>query len=222
MDLFKIGIEEPVPVGGHVLPPLPYGYDALAPVIDQKTLILHHDIHHLGYVNGLNKAEKHLEEARSAGNFDLIKYWENELAFNGSGHILHSLYWTVMQPVSLGEDMPKTHTMKDITDYFGSYGAFKKQFTEAAAAVEGSGWCVLVYNPAFRRLEILQVEKHQNLTQWGVIPILAIDVWEHAYYITYQNKRAEYIKEWYKIINWSEVEKRLGMAKKARLPLGDF
>ena len=219
MDLFKFNTEEPIPAGGHVLPPLPYGYDALSPVIDEKTLKIHHDVHHLAYVNGLNKAEKYLEEARSNENFDLIKYWENELAFNGSGHILHSLYWTIMQPVSLNEEMPKSHTMKEIIEYFGSYEAFKNQFIQAAIAVEGSGWCVLVYNPSFRHLEILQVEKHQNLTQWGVIPILTVDVWEHAYYISYQNKRADYINEWYKIINWTEVERRLEIAKKAKLSL---
>ena len=219
IDILKMITQQPIPTGGHVLPSLPYSYDALSPVIDAETLKIHHGIHHQGYVTGLNKAEKYLEEARTKGIFDLIKYWENELAFNGSGHILHSIYWTIMQPASVPARTPKAQTAKEIEAYFGSYEAFRKQFVQSAISVEGSGWCVLVYNPAFRRLEILQIEKHQNLTQWGVIPILTIDVWEHAYYLKYQNKRADYVDKWYEVINWSEVDRRLSFAKKAKMPL---
>ena len=183
MELLNFSTIDTIPTGGHMLPPLPYAYNALEPVICEKIVRIHHDIHHLAYVEGLNKAEKYLEDARCKNNFDLIKYWENELAFNGSGHILHSLYWTIMQPAALDEQMPKPHTMKMINEYFGSYEAFANQFIEAAIAVEGNGWCVLGYNPAFGHLEILQAEKHQNLTQWGIIPILVVDVWEHAYYL---------------------------------------
>ena len=219
IDLLGFSFDRFIPPGAHTLPPLPYGYDALAPIIDKETLRIHHDIHHRAYVDGLNKAEKYLVDARTKNNFDLIKYWENELAFNGSGHILHSLYWTIMQPATNTPSSPSPHTLRSIEKYFGSYDAFKNQFIQAAIAVEASGWCVLVYNPAFGHLEVLQVQKHQNLTQWGVIPILAVDVWEHAYYLKYQNKRADYINEWYKIINWREVERRFDYAKKARLPL---
>jgi len=219
IDLLNLNIQKFIPPGGHTLPPLPYAYNALEPVIDEKTMRIHHDIHHMAYVNGLNKAEKYLVDAREKNNFELIKYWENELAFNGSGHILHSLYWTVMQPVSHERKIPMPNTLRAIEKYFGTYDAFMNQFIQAAVNVEGSGWCILAYNPAFKHLEILQAEKHQNLTQWGVIPVLTLDVWEHAYYLKYQNRRADYINDWYKIINWEEVDRRLSMAKRAKLPM---
>lgn len=219
MDLLRIGAQSPVGIGEHVLPPLPYDYTALSPIIDAEALKIHHNILHQGYVDGLNKAEKYLEAAREEMNFDVIKYWENELAYNGSGHILHSLYWTIMQPVKKKPQTPGPHTLKAIQQYFGSYMAFEAQFKEAARTVEGSGWCILGYNPSFRHLEILQVGKHQNLTQWGILPILTVDVWEHAYYLQYQNRRADYIKDWFQIINWEEVERRLHLARRAKLPL---
>lgn len=209
---------EMIPVGGHTLPPLPYDYDALEPVISKETLTLHHDKHHKAYVDGLNNAELKLEEARKKMDFSLVKHWERELAFNGSGHILHSIYWTIMAPKGEG-GAPGFNTMTQIDKYFGSFDAFKEQLINAASTVEASGWAALVWNPAFRRLEILAIEKHQDLTQWGVIPILVVDVWEHAYYLDYQNRRKEYITNWWDIINWNEVERRLDLAMKGELPL---
>ena len=174
-----------VPPGQHKLPPLPYGYGALQPIISSTTLRIHHDKHHKAYVDGLNKAELKLVELRRIDDFDLIKYWENELAFNGSGHILHSIYWTIMAPIGTG-GRPDRETLNQINRYFGSFNAFQRQFTNAADKVEASGWTVLTWQPTWRRLEILQAEKHQNLTQWSGIPILVVDVWEHAYYLDYQ------------------------------------
>jgi len=203
------------PLGEHKLPPLPYGYTALEPVIDAKTLQIHHDKHHQKYVDDLNRAEKGMQSARVQNNYDYVKYWENELAFNGSGHILHSVYWTIMtSPGKGGSARPQT--LSYINDYFGSYDDFKAQFINAAIAVEGSGWAILGYNTAWGHLEILQCEKHQNLTQWGIIPILVCDVWEHAYYLKYQNLRADYVNAWYTLIDWAEVEKRLITASKAQ------
>ncbi|MEW6447319.1 MAG: superoxide dismutase [Bacillota bacterium] len=210
-------ILKPVPPGGHRLPPLPYTYDALEPVISSVTLRIHHDRHHLSYVEGLNKAELELVEARRRGDFSLVKHWERELAFHGSGHILHSIYWTVMTPWGGGRPGPLSH--KHISGYFGSISAFQEQFTAAAADVEASGWAVLVWNPAWRRLELLTAEKHQNLTQWGGIPILVIDIWEHAYYLDYQNRRRDYVNAWWQLVNWPEVERRLELALSAELPL---
>lgn len=204
--------------GTHQLPPLPYAYDALEPVISRSTLHFHHDIHHKAYVDGLNKAELELVKARENKNFELIKYWENELAFNGSGHILHSIYWTIMAPAGKG-GQPGPETTKQICSYFGSIPAFHRQFSEAAGKVEGSGWAVLVWQPAWCRLEILQAEKHQNLTQWSGIPILVVDVWEHAYYLDYQNRRPDYVKAWWQLVNWCEVERRLSLAMRAQVPL---
>ena len=208
----------PVKPGGHKLPPLPYPYDALEPVIDAKTLEIHHNKHHKKYVEDLNKTELALVAARKNGDFTYIKYFENELAFNGSGHILHSIYWTIMtRPKTGGE--PGENTIKWINWYFGGFDAFKAQFSAAAKNVEGSGWGILAYNPAFGHLEILQCEKHQNLTQWGVVPILVCDVWEHAYYLKYQNLRPDYVDAWWSLVNWDEVERRLTQAYHGRLPI---
>lgn len=207
-----------IPPGGHQLPPLPYSYNALEPVISTATLHFHHDIHHKTYVDDLNKAELTLVEARKTNDFELIKYWENELAFNGSGHILHSIYWTIMASVGMGRQ-PGSQTLNQINNYFGSFQAFQRQFSNAATKVEGSGWTVLTWQPTWNRLEILQVEKHQNLTQWSGIPILIIDVWEHAYYLDYQNRRKDYVTAWWQLVNWYEVEKRLILAMSTHVSL---
>ena len=204
--------------GQHKLPPLPYAYNALEPVISEKTLKLHHDKHHQAYVEGLNKAELNLVEARRVNQYEFIKFWENELAFNGSGHILHSIYWTIMAPIGTG-GQPGINTTNFINAYFGNFNAFMEQFKRATDKVEASGWCILTWQPTWGRLEILQAEKHQNLTQWSGIPILVCDVWEHAYYLDYQNRRRDYIDNWWKLINWYEVERRLIWAVSGRVPL---
>jgi len=209
---------EPVEPGKHTPPPLPYAYNALEPVIDAKTLTIHHDKHHKKYVDDLNKTELALVTARNTGDYTYIKYLENMLAFNGSGHILHSIYWTIMiAPQASGS--PMSTTLSWINWYFGSFDAFKAQFSAATKSVEGSGWGILGYNPAFCRLEILQCEKHQNLTQWGIIPILVCDVWEHAYYLKYQNLRDDYVDAWWSLVNWTEVERRLIHAYQGKLSL---
>ena len=207
-----------VPPGGHRLPPLPYAYDALEPIISARTLKVHHDVHHKSYVDGLNQAEVKLVETRRQKDFDLIKHWERELAFNGSGHILHSIYWTIMAPEGKGGS-PGPLTTRHVNEYFGGIEAFKAQFTNAAAKVEGSGWAVLTWQPTWRRLEILQAEKHQNLTQWSGIPVLVVDVWEHAYYLDYQSRRPEYLKAWWRLVDWREVERRLQLATRPQAPI---
>ncbi|NFP89972.1 superoxide dismutase [Clostridium sporogenes] len=196
----------------HTLPNLNYDYNALEPHYDEKTLKIHHDIHHKAYVDGLNKAEQKLQEARESGDFTLIKHWEKEIAFHGSGHILHTLFWENMTPN--GKLNPEGAVIERIKQDFGDYEKFKKQFTEVAIAVEGSGWTVLAWNPMFRKLVILQAEKHQNLTQWGVVPLLILDLWEHAYYLKYQNRRAEFINAWWNIVNWDIVNTRYDNAIK--------
>jgi len=192
-------------MGECKLPPLPYPYDALEPYIDKETLTIHHDKHHAGYVKGFNHAMKKLEEARDSGDFSLIKTWSKEFAFHGSGHVLHSLYWGNMSPQG---GRPTGEFLKAIEKSFGGFEAFKKQFASATNAVEGSGWGILGYEPYRGYLVVLQAEKHQDLTVWGVFPLLVCDVWEHAYYLKYQNRRSEYVGNFFKIINWPEVEKR--------------
>ena len=194
----------------YALPPLPYPYDALEPHIDEQTLRVHHDKHHAGYVSNLNKAIQNLEEARKKDDFSLIKHWSRELAFNGSGHILHTLYWQNMTPKS--EGTPKGALMEAIQRDFGGFDPFLKHFTEASEAVESNGWGVLAYEPMASRLVVLQAEKHQNMTIWGVVPLLICDVWEHAYYLKYQNQRGEYLRNFVKVINWEEVSRRYDAA----------
>jgi Fe-Mn family superoxide dismutase len=198
----------------HELPPLPYAYDALEPHIDEQTMRLHHDKHHLGYVNGLNKAEEKLAEARAAGDFAMVKHWSREAAFHGSGHFLHAIFWPNMAPAGNGGGgAPSGALAEQINKDFGSFEAFKAHFTAAAGAVEGSGWALLVWQPVGEKLEVLQSEKHHNLTQWGVVPLLVLDVWEHAYYLKYQNNRGAYVNAWWNVVNWSDVAERFKAAR---------
>lgn len=187
----------------YTLPELPYPVNALEPWYDAQTVQIHHQAHHKAYVDGLNNAQKKLEEARAAGDFSLIKHWEKELAFHGSGFILHNLFWTNMSPRGGGE------AYGPVADHigldFGSFENFKKQMSAAATTVEGSGWAILALNPFLRKLDVIQVEKHQDLCIWGSIPLLVLDVWEHAYYLKYQNKRADWISAWWNLVNWQDV-----------------
>lgn len=200
-----------VPIGEHRLPPLPYSYNALLPYIDEEIMRLHHAEHHKSYVDGLNKAEKEMEKARQTGNFDLIKHWEREAAFHGAGHYLHTIFWNVMSPKGGGN--PRGALSDQIDVDFGSFDNFKEHFSEAAKNVEAVGWAILVWAPRARRLEILQAEKHQNLSQWDVIPILPLDVWEHAYYLQYKNKRDLYVDNWWNVVNWDHANERFLLAQ---------
>ncbi|MBF0551488.1 MAG: superoxide dismutase [Deltaproteobacteria bacterium] len=195
------------------LPALPYPYDALEPVIDKETLTIHHDKHHAAYVNNFNNAMKKLAEARTSGDYSLIKHWSRELAFNGSGHVLHTLYWENMAPAPNGGGQPKGDLLRAMDMSFGGFDQFKAQFVAATNAVEGSGWGILAHEPFRGHLVILQAEKHQDLTIWGVYPIMVCDVWEHAYYLKYQNRRPEYVENFFKIINWPAVEKKYKAVK---------
>ena len=200
--------------GKHQLPPLPYAYNALEPYISEEIMKLHHQKHHQSYVDGLNKAETNLEKARQTGDFSLVKHWSRELAFHGSGHYLHTIFWNNMSPKGGGK--PGDLLLKEIEKYFGSFESFKKHFTEAAKAVEGVGWAILVWSPRSRHLEILQSERHMILTQWDTIPLLVLDVWEHAYYLQYKNNKAEYVDNWWNLINWKDVEDRFVKARQLK------
>lgn len=204
--------ESRVPIGEHQLPPLPYPYDALEPYIDAETMRLHHDKHHQSYVDGLNKAEKMMEAAREKGDYSLLKHWEREAAFNGAGHYLHTIFWEIMHPEGGGE--PSGSLKKQIDADFKGFDRFKKHFSNAAEQVEGGGWAILVWSPRSHRLEILQAEKHQNLSQQDVIPLLPLDVWEHAYYLKYKNDRKAYIDNWWNVVYWPQVKKRFTTARK--------
>jgi superoxide dismutase, Fe-Mn family len=205
-----------VPPGGHTLPELPYAYNALEPYISEEIMRLHHDKHHRSYVEGLNKAEVNLKKARDNNDFSLIKHWSRELAFHGSGHYLHTIFWKNMIPKGGGS--PQGLLKKEIENYFGSFDKFKKQFSEAAKQVEGVGWAILVWSPRARHLEILQSERHMLLTQWDTIPLLVLDVWEHAYYLQYKNNRAGYVDNWWNLVNWNDVEMRFDKASEIKWP----
>lgn len=196
--------------GKYILPPLPYDYAALEPHMDAETVKLHHDMHHQAYVNGANNAEVKLKEALASGNYDLITHWEREAAFHVSGHILHSVFWTNLTPKSAP---PKGDLEKQIIKDFGSFDNLKKYLTAVTAKVEASGWGILAYQPFFKKLVVIQVEKHHNVFQAGAIPLLVLDVWEHAYYLKYQNKRADFVNALFNIINWENVEQRLANVK---------
>ncbi|WP_338470141.1 superoxide dismutase [Niallia sp. XMNu-256] len=200
--------------GKHVLPPLPYEYNALEPYISEEIMKLHHQKHHQSYVDGLNKAEISLAQARKNNDFSLVKHWSRELAFHGSGHYLHTIFWNNMTPK--GGGAPGRLLLREIEKYFGSFDLFKKHFSEAAKAVEGVGWAILVWSPRSRHLEILQSERHMILTQWDTIPLLALDVWEHAYYLQYKNNKASYVDNWWNTVNWKDVEERFLKARQLK------
>lgn len=186
---------------------LPYPINALEPYYNKETLALHYNVLYKGYVDNLNKTEEKLNKSRQIGDFSNIKCLERDLSFYGSGVILHELFFTNMGPAI--PTTPDITLMEQLIKDFGSFEKFKSQFQEASKAVEASGWCILTWIERLKKLQILQCEKHQNLTLWGNIPILVIDMWEHSYYLQYKTSRENYIKEWWNILNWNEVNKRM-------------
>lgn len=187
--------------------PLPYTLKALEPYYSKETLDLHYNILYKGYVEKTNNVLRKLEEARRANDYSNIKCLEKELAFQGSGAILHKLFFENMNPPN-SQNPLELKIMAKISEDFGSINNFKRQFSEAATVVEASGWCILAWVPGFEQLVILQCEKHQDLTLWGCVPLLVLDMWEHSYYLQYQTRRPEYISAFWNIINWKEVNRR--------------
>ena len=187
--------------------PLLYSFNALEPYYDEETLKLHYNILYKGYVDNTNKTEKKLEEARKTMDFSNIKCLEKDLSFYGSGVILHEMFFENMGPTYLLSSQSMKLKQQIIQD-FGSFEAFQEQLEKAAISVEASGWCILAWVPSFQKLVILQCEKHQNLTLWGCMPILVLDMWEHSYYLQYKTKRADYVKAFWNIINWNAANYR--------------
>lgn len=198
--------------GEYTLPDLPYDYDALEPLYDKQTLQIHHDKHHAGYVKKLNTAMEKLKKARQENDFSSIQAISRDAAFNGSGHVLHTLFWQSMKPGGNNGEMP-SEFQKDFEESFGSVKAGQEQFAQATKAVEASGWGILAFEPIAEKMVILQCEKHQDLTIWGVIPLLVCDVWEHAYYLKFQNNRGQWIDNFMQLANWDFAAQRLAQAK---------
>lgn len=192
----------------YTLPDLPYAYNALEPFVDEATMRLHHGKHHAAYVNGCNAARKKLEEARQRGDFAPIRALSLALAFHCSGHMLHSLFWKSMCPKERSHEPVSGAFFEQVRKDFGSLEAFRRHFSEAAKAVEGSGWAILAYEPAGKQLFVLQVENHQKQSIQGCIPLLVLDVWEHAYYLKHQNNRGAYVDAWWNVCGWEGAEQR--------------
>jgi Fe-Mn family superoxide dismutase len=197
------------------VPDLPYAYNALDPYIDEQTMRLHHDKHHISYVEKLNKALEGKDEFLSMDINDLMKNINTvpedvrtAVRNNGGGHANHSLFWTVMTPNG-GEVTGEL--AQTLTSLFGDFSSFQDKFTQAAAGVFGSGWAWLVAEN--NSLKITTTPNQDSPLMTGQTPILGLDVWEHAYYLKYQNKRPEYIDAWWHVVNWQEVEKRFSEAK---------
>lgn len=193
----------------HSLPPLPYAYDALEPYYDKVTLELHHSKHHQAYVDGLNSATEKRMKARETGDYSGLNAVLKDLAFHGSGHYLHSLFWENLAPEGQGADGQLDNPLlSQINTDFGSLDVLIKEFTAAAVQVEGSGWAVLGTFMKTKQLAVHQIEKHQDLALFGTEPILVCDMWEHAYYLKYKNRRAEWLDNFWHIVNWNVVSER--------------
>ncbi|MGZ4934512.1 MAG: superoxide dismutase [Halobacteriota archaeon] len=193
----------------YSLPELPYGYNALEPYISEAQLRIHHDKHHLAYVNGANALFKKMDDARQSNAEIDVKAALKELSFNIGGHILHKLFWPTMAPAGKGGGgMPKGKLADAINAEFGSFDRFKMEFSKAAVSAEGSGWAALTLDKLTGRPLIMQIEKH-NINVYPTFRIvMVLDVWEHAYYLDYKNERPKFVDAFWNIVNWDEVNKR--------------
>ena len=193
----------------YVLPKLPYDYNGLEPYISEQQLTIHHDKHHLTYVNAANAAFKKLEEARKNKAEIDVKAMLKELSFNIGGHQLHSIFWPTMAPSGKGGGGEPTGKLAEaINDTFGSFAQFKAEFSKAAATTEGSGWAALAIDVKTKQLAIMQIEKHNVNVYTGFYIVMVLDVWEHAYYLDYKNERPKFVEAFWNIVNWEQINKR--------------
>jgi superoxide dismutase, Fe-Mn family len=190
----------------YVLPDLAYGYSALEPHYAARPLEVHHSKHHAAYVAGANTTLEKLATARERRNFEAINQLQKSLAFHVSGHVLHSLFWRNMSPHGGGQ--PGGEVTAAIQESFGSFDALKSQLTEAALNVQGSGWGALAWEPVGQRLVVEQVYDHQGNIGNGTVPLLVLDMWEHAYYLQYQHAKGDWVTAFWKVVNWEDVAQR--------------
>ncbi len=193
------------------LPDLPYDYAALEPHISAQIMQLHHDKHHNTYVTGANTALEKMEEARANGDAAGAAKLSKDLQFNLGGHINHSIFWKNLSPE--GGDKPEGELAAAIDNFFGSFDAFRDQFTAVATTIQGSGWAILAYEPIAGNLVIEQMYDQQNGVPVATIPLLQLDMWEHAFYLDYQNVKADYVKAFWNIVNWADVAERFEKAR---------
>ena len=199
----------------YSLPELDYDYSALEPHISAQIMELHHSKHHNAYVTGANTALEKLAEAREKGEFGAINKLEKDLAFHLGGHVNHSVFWKNMSPDGGGQ--PEGEVAAAIDEFFGSFDGFKKQFNEVANGIQGSGWSMLVWDSLGKRLNINQLFDQQGNLPVGQLPILQLDMWEHAFYLQYKNVKGDYVNAWWNVINWANVSERLAAARAAEI-----
>lgn len=197
--------------GNFAQQPLPYSESFLEPYMDSETVHLHYTFHHGGATKAANTDLKKIREAMDSGNLETVDYWTKKLTYHLSSHILHSVFWTNLtnKTTEPGGDL-----LKRMEKDFGSFEKLKGYLAQTAKNVDGNGWGILGYQPYTDKLTVLQCENHEKLTQWGVIPLLVIDVWEHSYYLKYKNKRADFVDALFRIINWDNAAQRLNDAVK--------
>jgi Fe-Mn family superoxide dismutase len=198
-------------MSAYELPDLPYDYAALEPHISGAIMELHHDKHHATYVKGANTALEKLAEARSTSSFTAINGIEKDLAFNLGGHINHSVFWPNLSPD--GGDKPDGDLGAAIDEYFGSFDGFRAQFEANATSIQGSGWSILAYDALGQRLNIVQLFDQQGNLPLAQVPIVLLDMWEHAFYLQYKNVKPDYVKAWWNVVNWADAQKRFAAAK---------
>ena len=201
----------------YTLPELPYEHSALEPHYSAQVLELHHGKHHAAYVTGANATLDKLQTERDQEDFGAINQLEKNLAFHVSGHVLHSLFWKNLSPHGGGE--PQGELFSAIDEYFGTFGKFKEQLTQAAMGIQGSGWGALAWEPVGKRLVVEQVYDHQGNIGNGTLPILVLDMWEHAFYLQFKNVKGDWIKSFWEIVNWEDVGARFAGVRNVDLSL---
>jgi Fe-Mn family superoxide dismutase len=199
----------------YTLPDLRYDYSALEPHLSATLLELHHAKHHAAYVKGANTTLEKLANARTEDSFDTINQLQKNLAFHVSGHILHSVFWTNMSPDGGGK--PEGDLAAAIDERLGSFEGFRQQLSEAATNVQGSGWGTLAWEPMAQRLVVEQVYDHQGNIGNGTVPLMVLDMWEHAYYLDYKNLKGDWVEAFWQIVAWPDVAKRFERVRDLQL-----
>jgi Fe-Mn family superoxide dismutase len=208
------GIEKLVDADGNFIQQtLPYAQNFLEPYMDEETLGLHYTYHHGGAVKGANKDLQMIKKSLDENNLETVDFWTKKLSYHLSSHILHSIFWTNL---TNKKNDPKGDLLKQIEKDFGSYDKLKSYLVKTSKDVDGAGWGILGYQPYTNKLTIMQCENHEKLTQWGVVPLLVIDVWEHAYYLKYKNKRGDFVDALFNILNWDNVAQRFDIIQKTK------
>ena len=195
----------------YTLPDLSYDYGALEPAISGRIMELHHSKHHKTYVDGTNTALEKLEEARSKDDYATVNMLQKNLAFNLAGHVNHTIFWENLSPE--GGDQPQGELAQAVEEFFGSFDGLRAHFTAAALGIQGSGWAILAWDSLGQKLVIEQLYDHQGNLAAATVPLLLLDMWEHAFYLDYQNVKADYVKAFWNIVDWADVAARFDRAR---------